>query len=116
MRTTLNLGLDIKIPDQLHSRRKPAPAHVQAHFERSPRPPQRADLEAELADRFGPMPPSVANLLDYALLKTAAEQLLVQTVERKEDEIWMKFHEQAPVDPAAADPVCAPAPRGHLPP
>jgi transcription-repair coupling factor (superfamily II helicase) len=52
-----------------------------------------------LADRFGPIPPSVSNLLDYALLKSAAERLLIQTVERKGDEIWIKFHEQAPVDP-----------------
>jgi transcription-repair coupling factor (superfamily II helicase) len=28
-----------------------------------------------------------------------AERLLVQTVERKGDEVWIKFHEQAPVDP-----------------
>jgi transcription-repair coupling factor (superfamily II helicase) len=58
-----------------------------------------ADLEAELSDRFGPIPLSVSNLLDYASLKASAEQLLVQTVERKADEIWMKFHEQTPVDP-----------------
>ena len=56
-------------------------------------------MEAELTDRFGPIPLPVSNLLDYALLKSAAEQLLVQTVERKADEIWMKFHEQAPLDP-----------------
>jgi len=62
-------------------------------------PAERADLEAELIDRFGPIPPSVSNLLDYASLKACAEQLLVQTVERKADEIWMKFHEQTPVDP-----------------
>ena len=55
-------------------------------------------MEAELADRFGPIPPSVSNLLDYALLKRAAEHLLVQTVERKGDEVWIRFHEQAPVD------------------
>ena len=79
-------------------------------------PAQRADLEAELADRFGPLPPSVSNLLDYALLKNAAEQLLVQTVERKEDEIWMKFHESAPLDPhqvldrSIGTPACAGSP------
>ena len=32
---------------------------------------------------------------DYA----AAERLLVQSVERKEDEVWLRFHAQAPVDP-----------------
>jgi transcription-repair coupling factor (superfamily II helicase) len=62
-------------------------------------PDQRADLEAELADRFGPLPSSVAHLLDYALLKASAERLLVQSIERKADEIWLRFHEQTPVDP-----------------
>ena len=41
----------------------------------------------------------MSNLLSYGLLKSAAEQLLVQSIERKADEIWMRFHEQTPVEP-----------------
>jgi transcription-repair coupling factor (superfamily II helicase) len=98
VRTALNLGLDIKIPD-LYIPDENQRLRMYKRISSVATPAQRADLEAELADRFGPLPPSVSNLLDYALLKSAAEQLLVQTVERKGDEIWMKFHEQAPVDP-----------------
>jgi transcription-repair coupling factor (superfamily II helicase) len=58
-----------------------------------------ADLEAELIDRYGPVPPSIFNLLNYALLKSAAERLLVQSIERKADEIWLRFHAEAPVSP-----------------
>ena len=98
VRTSLNLGLDIKIPDpyipdenqRLRMYKRISSAATGA---------ERAEMEAELADRFGPIPLPVSNLLDYALLKSAAERLLVQTVERKGDEIWIKFHEQAPVDP-----------------
>ena len=50
-------------------------------------------------DRYGSIPPSVSNLLSYALLKAAAEQLLIQSIERKADELWLRFHEQAPIDP-----------------
>ena len=32
---------------------------------------------SELGDRFGPPPPAVENLLDYAVLKALAEKLLV---------------------------------------
>jgi transcription-repair coupling factor (superfamily II helicase) len=32
-------------------------------------------------------------------LKSAAEQLLVQSIERKADDIWMRFHEQTPLEP-----------------
>jgi transcription-repair coupling factor len=98
VRTALNLGLDIKIPDAYIPDENQR-LRMYKRISSAATLGERADLEAELADRFGPIPPSVSNLLDYALLKSAAERLLVQTIERKGDEIWMKFHEQAPVDP-----------------
>jgi transcription-repair coupling factor len=97
VRTSLNLGLDIKIPDPYIPDENQR-LRMYKRISSAATPAERADMEAELADRFGPIPPSVSNLLDYALLKTAAERLLVQTVERKGDEVWIKFHEQAPVD------------------
>jgi transcription-repair coupling factor (superfamily II helicase) len=98
VRTSLNLGLDIKIPDPYIPDENQR-LRMYKRISSAATPTERADLEAELADRFGPIPQSVSNLLDYALLKTAAERLLVQTIERKGDEVWIKFHEQAPVDP-----------------
>jgi transcription-repair coupling factor (superfamily II helicase) len=98
VRTSLNLGLDIKIPDPYIPDENQR-LRMYKRISSAATPSERADLEAELADRFGPIPPSVSNLLDYALLKSAAERLLVQQIERKGDEIWMKFHEEAPVDP-----------------
>jgi len=98
VRTALNLGFDIKIPDQYIPDENQR-LRMYKRISSVAAPAERADLEAELIDRFGPIPPSVSNLLDYASLKACAEQLLVQTVERKADEIWMKFHEQTPVDP-----------------
>jgi transcription-repair coupling factor (superfamily II helicase) len=98
VRTSLNLGLDIKIPDPYIPDENQR-LRMYKRISSTATPAERADLEAELADRFGAIPPSVSNLLDYALLKTAAERLLVQTIERKGDEVWIKFHEQAPVDP-----------------
>ena len=98
VRTSLNLGLDIKIPDPYIPDENQR-LRMYKRISSAATPTERADMEAELADRFGPIPASVSNLLDYALLKSAAERLLVQTVERKGDEVWIKFHEQAPVDP-----------------
>jgi transcription-repair coupling factor (superfamily II helicase) len=98
VRTSLNLGLEIKIPDPYIPDENQR-LRMYKRISSTATPGERAEMEAELADRFGPIPPSVVNLLDYALLKSAAERLLVQTVERKGDEIWIKFHEQAPVDP-----------------
>ncbi len=97
VRTTLNLGLDIKIPDR-YIADEGQRLRMYKRISSLATPEARADLEAELIDRFGPIPPSVSNLLSYALLKSAAERLLVQSIERKADEVWMRFHEQAPVD------------------
>jgi len=98
VRTSLNLGLDIKIPD-VYIPDENQRLRMYKRISGAATPADRTDLEAELADRFGPLPSAVSNLLDYALLKSAAEQLLIQTLERKGNEIWIKFHEQAPVDP-----------------
>jgi transcription-repair coupling factor (superfamily II helicase) len=98
VRTTLNLGLDIKIPESFiadESQRLRMYKRVSSIATAE----ERADMQAELIDRYGPIPSPVLNLLSYALLKSAAEKLLIQSVERKEDELWVRFHPQSPVDP-----------------
>ena len=65
-------------------------------------------MNRELADRFGPPPPAVGNLLDYALLKGLAEGLLVSSIERRANEVAIKFHPETPLSPGEigwADPV-----------
>jgi transcription-repair coupling factor (superfamily II helicase) len=98
VRTTLNLGLEIKIPESFiadESQRLRMYKRVSSIATAE----ERADMQAELIDRFGPIPTPVQNLLNYALLKSAAEKLLIQSVERKADELWVRFHPQSPVDP-----------------
>jgi transcription-repair coupling factor (superfamily II helicase) len=98
VRTTLNLGLDIKIPDSYVADESQR-LRLYKRISSLATPEARAELEAELTDRYGPIPPSVSNLLSYGLLKSAAEQLLVQSIERKAEDIWMRFHEQTPLEP-----------------
>jgi transcription-repair coupling factor (superfamily II helicase) len=98
VRATLNLGLDIKIPESYIADESQR-LRMYKRIAGLRTAEERADLEAELADRYGAPPPSLAHLLDYALLKFAAEQLWIQSIERKADEIWLKFHAEAPVPP-----------------
>ncbi|HXX22224.1 MAG TPA: transcription-repair coupling factor [Terriglobia bacterium] len=98
VRTTLNLGLDIKIPDSYVADESQR-LRLYKRISSLATPEARAELEAELIDRYGPIPPSVSNLFSYGLLKSAAEQLLVQSIERKAEDIWMRFHEQTPLEP-----------------
>jgi transcription-repair coupling factor (superfamily II helicase) len=96
--TSLNLGLDIKIPDAYISDESQR-LRMYKRISSLSTEAERADLEAELADRYGSLPPPVATLLRYALVKADAEQLLVQSIERKGEEVWIRFHGQAPMDP-----------------
>jgi len=96
VRTTLNLGFDIKIPDRYitdESQRLRMYKRISSLTGKE----ERDAIEQELVDRYGPIPPSVENLLRYALLKSVAEAMLVQSIERKADELWVKFHPDAPV-------------------
>ena len=99
VRTTLNLGLDIKIPEAYISDESQR-LRMYKRISAVSTPEQRADMQAELQDRYGAVPPSILNLLKYAMLKAAAERLLIKSIERKGEEVWVKFHSEAPLDPA----------------
>jgi transcription-repair coupling factor len=98
VRTALNLGLDIKIPETFIADESQR-LRMYKRITSIATAEERADMEEELIDRYGPIPSPVVNLLNYARLKSAAEKLLIQSVERKGDELWVRFHPQAPVDP-----------------
>ena len=97
-RSTINLGLDIRIPQEyipnenLRLRTYKRIAGIANESERE-------EVNKELADRFGPPPPAVGNLLDYALLKGLAERLLVSSIDRKANEVAIKFYPETAVPP-----------------
>jgi transcription-repair coupling factor (superfamily II helicase) len=98
LRATINLGLDVRIPpayiesESLRLRTYKRIASVTSEVDRQ-------EVRRELEDRFGQVPPAVGNLLDYAVLKALCERLLVASVERRHDQIAVRFHEQTPVRP-----------------
>jgi transcription-repair coupling factor (superfamily II helicase) len=97
-RATLNLGQEIRIPpeyiesENLRLRIYKRIAGVTSDAE-------RVEVRRELADRFGPPPPAVENLLEYAVLKALAEKMLVATIDRKQDQIAIKFYDDTPLGP-----------------
>jgi transcription-repair coupling factor (superfamily II helicase) len=98
LRVTLNLGLDIRIPpeyianENLRLRTYKRIASVTAESERE-------DVLRELQDRFGAPPAAVGNLLDYAVLKAECERLMIASVERKGEQVAVKFHGETAVRP-----------------
>jgi transcription-repair coupling factor (superfamily II helicase) len=61
---------------------------------------EQADVAKELEDRFGPLPASVGNLLEYAALKSICERLRISMVERQGNRLAIRFHPETPLDPA----------------
>ncbi|MGB6265691.1 MAG: TRCF domain-containing protein, partial [Candidatus Acidiferrales bacterium] len=97
-RATLNLGLDIRIPpeyiesENLRLRIYKRVAGVSSDAE-------RAEVRKELEDRFGPPPPPVESLLDYSVMKALAEKLLVASIDRRGDQVAVKFYDDTPLGP-----------------
>jgi transcription-repair coupling factor (superfamily II helicase) len=94
----LNLGLNIRIPvdyiaeenQRLRMYKRIAGVETEA---------QLNDVASELQDRYGEPPPAVRNLLDYATLKLLAVRVGVTAIERKRDQVNIKFRPDAAVDP-----------------
>lgn len=97
VRASLNLGLDIKIPATYIADERQR-LLMYKRISSLATAEERAGIESELADRYGPVPTPVVNLLNYAQLKTTAEAMLVQSVERKAEDVFVHFHERAPVN------------------
>ena len=99
LRTTLSLGLDVRIPENyipsenLRLRTYKRISSIATEEEKQ-------DVRRELTDRFGAPPATVENLLEYAVLKSMCERLRISAVERQGNRIAIRFHAETPLDPA----------------
>lgn len=95
---SLNLGLEIRIPSsyiaeeaqRLRSYKRIADITDEA---------AAARITEDLADRYGPVPEEVHNLVQFALLKSLAERAGVESIDRRAGVANIKFHQQSKVDP-----------------
>ena len=55
-------------------------------------------LEQELADRYGPVPDDVRHLMRYSAIKTMAEKIGIEAIDRRGPVLNVKFHEKTTVD------------------
>ena len=96
--STLNLGLEIRIP----------PTYIADEAQRLRSYKRIADVQDdeqakrvldELADRYGPLPDEVHNLVRFSLLKSFAERSGIESIDRRQGIANIKFHQQSKVDP-----------------
>ncbi len=97
-RATLNLGQEIRIPPE-YIENENLRLRIYKRIASVTSDEEREEVRRELNDRFGPPPPSVENLLDYAVLKALAERLMVASVDHRGDQVAIKFYEDTPLGP-----------------
>ena len=95
---TLNLGLDIRIPTE----------YIADEAQRLRCYKRIADIQDdeqalrildELSDRYGAPPEEVRNLVQFSLLKALAERAGIESIDRRQGVVNIKFHQQSKVDP-----------------
>jgi transcription-repair coupling factor (superfamily II helicase) len=96
--TQLNLGLNIRIPaDYIPEENQRL--QMYKRVARVESESMLGDVEVEMTDRYGPPPPAVRNLFDYASLKLLCMKVGVNAIERKRDSVTLRFQQNAHVDP-----------------
>jgi transcription-repair coupling factor (superfamily II helicase) len=99
VQSALNLGLDIRIPsnyiadDQQRLRAYKKIADVREDE-------QAETTRAELADRYGPLPDAVDTLIRFAQIKSSAQKLAIEAVDRRGTWLNIKFHPGSRIEPA----------------
>ena len=97
LETQLNLGLNIRIPveyiaeenQRLRMYKRVAGVETES---------QLKDVSSELRDRYGEPPAAVRNLLDYASLKLLCLRVGATSVDRKREQVSIKFRHNAAID------------------
>jgi transcription-repair coupling factor (superfamily II helicase) len=96
--TTINLGIDIRIPqDYIYDMSQRL--RVYKRVSSTDREEDLADIHGEIEDRYGPIPPTVENLFEYARLRKEAASLGIVSIDREAERLSVKFLESARVDP-----------------
>ena len=94
----LNLGLNIRIPaDYIQEENQRLRMYKRIAGVESES--QLADVRGELQDRYGEPPAAVRNLLDYATLKLLCFRVGVTGIERKREQVSIRFRENANIEP-----------------
>jgi transcription-repair coupling factor (superfamily II helicase) len=95
---TLNLGVDVAIPDEyisdmgqrLRTYKRVSSARDEATL---------ASIRTETEDRYGRIPVSVDRLFAYARLRRLSEELGIVSIDRTPDGVAIKFSEKARISP-----------------
>jgi transcription-repair coupling factor (superfamily II helicase) len=96
--TQLNLGISLRI-DEAYIEEENQRLRIYKKIAGAQDEGGLSDVRAEMEDRYGELPASVRHLLDAASLRLLCERTGVAQVDRKRDQIHIRFTGQANIDP-----------------
>ncbi|HEY0794561.1 MAG TPA: transcription-repair coupling factor [Acidisarcina sp.] len=96
--TQLNLGISLRI-DESYIPEENQRLRIYKRIAGAQDEVTITDVRAELEDRYGELPESVLHLLAAATLRLECERVGVSQVDRKRDQLHLRFNEKANVDP-----------------
>jgi transcription-repair coupling factor (superfamily II helicase) len=96
--TQLNLGIPLRI-DETYIGEENQRLRIYKRIAAAGGEQAVDDVRKELEDRYGPVPEGVENLLEAAMLRAECERIGVSSVDRKRDQVQMRFTTQAAIDP-----------------
>src|SRR5262249_17216366 len=94
--TNLNLNIDVRIPEQyipnmnqrLNLYKRIATVSSEENLTK---------IREDMTDRFGPLPATVENLLQYGRIKMIAEQLKIKSIDRSDGSLYLQLSSEGPV-------------------
>ena len=96
--TQLNLGISLRI-DESYIEEENQRLRIYKKIAGAQDDGSLSEVRAELEDRYGELPASVHHLMDAASLRLLCERTGVAQVDRKRDQIHIRFTGQASIDP-----------------
>jgi transcription-repair coupling factor (superfamily II helicase) len=96
--TQLNLGISLRI-DESYIEEENQRLRIYKKIAGAQDEGMLGEVRAELEDRYGELPPGVHHLLEAASLRLQCERTGVAQVDRKRDQIHIRFTGQASIDP-----------------
>ncbi len=94
----LNLGISLRI-DESYIEEENQRLRIYKKIAGAQDDGNLSEVRAELEDRYGELPASVHHLMDAASLRLLCERTGVAQVDRKRDQIHIRFNGQASIDP-----------------
>jgi transcription-repair coupling factor (superfamily II helicase) len=97
--STVNLGLDLRIPaDYIGDEHQRLRAYKRIADTQTDEQAKR--VLDELTDRYGPVPDAARLLIEFALLKSTAQKIGIEAIDKRQGFLNVKIHQQSKIDPA----------------